>query len=518
MRNSTAIGGSPYFLPIVLLGAAGLGAWAYFTKGSVPAGAAVLATSVANTGPSGEYVFKPELAPALVQSLASQTFSVSDMTQPTMVTIAPQPQGVAVLPPLSALGWATQMNSTMSILAPLYLGTTTSTPVQRFLRAVPPGTENVLAGPNGMYAVLLYAGTLAKNLPPPGVPGTSAPGLLPPGPITPANTVASELPPDLRAATLDLLANGIDPSKMDALAIELDSDGFPDTAALLRKRAAVLRAGSPLPPLNSPNPLSIPQPAPPQVAPGGLAALLQGLGLPGFVPGNIPGIPQAVPQVAPPQVVPQVSPPQGQTATQMDALLQGLLGTAPLTAPPQVAPQVVDSSLKFVTAPNGLKVRAGAGVTFPEVSAPVSFGSRVQTVGQETSSGWTMLVSPPGFVCSSCPESPGGPWLSSTPPALAATSGSRAPKRARTTTGAIVSAMPPGVVAIVLAPSGLKLRSGPKTSYPQIGLLSRGAKVTVLQSIANGWTRVQPAIGGPAGFVCSTCVPTPSVNTGCSCG
>lgn len=490
------------FFPLVALGVLGLGAWAYFTRDNAPAGTAELAVKVANVGPHGEFVFKPEFAGGLVQSLASQTFSVPDASQPAMVTIAPQPQGIAVTPALSALGWATQMNTTMSILAPLYLATSTSTPVQRFLRAVPPGSETEFAGPNGMYAVLLYAGTLAKNLTPPGIP---APGLFP-SPTAPPQVVASELPPELRSATLDLLANGVDPIKMDALAAEIDKDGFHDTATLLRKRAAELRARSPLPLLNAPNPLSAPQ-AGPLAAPQNVFPQFPQAATPP-APGSLAALLNALPPMAPPQVAPQGT----QTVPGMDALLQGLLGR-PAAAPPVMPGTTVSASLKFVTAPNGLKVRTGPGVTFPEAGQMIPFGTRVQVVS-DTPSGWTLLVSPAGFVCSTCAEAPGGPWLSSTPPALAAVSGSRPSKRARTTTGAIVSATPPGVVARVLAPSGLRLRSAPKTSSKQVAHLPRGSVVTVLQSLANGWTRVQPATGCE-GFVCSTCV-TPT--SGCDCG
>lgn len=176
---------------------------------------------------------------------------------------------------------------------------------------------------------------------------------------------------------------------------------------------------------------------------------------------------------------------------------------------PASFPSAAPTQIRFVVAPSGLKLRSGPGVSFPEVGPVMPFGARVQ-VAQDVANGWTQLSSPAGFTCNNCAEAPGGPWLSSTPPALAAVPGSPPPMPAVSPTGVVVSTTVPGVTATVIAPSGLKLRSGAGTNFPQVGMmiLPNGTPVKVLQSAANGWTEVQPPTG-PSGFVCSTCAAAP---------
>jgi uncharacterized protein YgiM (DUF1202 family) len=167
------------------------------------------------------------------------------------------------------------------------------------------------------------------------------------------------------------------------------------------------------------------------------------------------------------------------------------------------------SQTRFVIAPDGLKLRSGPGVNFPEVGPAMPFGTRVQVV-QDVTNGWTQLSSPAGFTCNTCAEAPGGPWLSATPPGLAAAPGSPPAMPAVSPAGVVVSTTVPGVTATVIAPSGLKLRSGAGVNFPQVGMqvLPSGTVVKVLQSAANGWTQVQPPTG-PSGFVCSTCAEAP---------
>jgi uncharacterized protein YgiM (DUF1202 family) len=186
-------------------------------------------------------------------------------------------------------------------------------------------------------------------------------------------------------------------------------------------------------------------------------------------------------------------------------LPSGIPGVSPF----QPAGLTTAGQTRFVIAPDGLKLRGGPGVNFPEVGPAMPFGTRVQ-VAQDVTNGWTQLSSPAGFTCNTCAEAPGGPWLSSTPPGLAAAPGSPAAVPSVSPTGVVVSTTVPGVTATVIAPSGLKLRSGAGVNFPQVGMsvLPSGTVVTVLQSAANGWTQVQPPTG-PAGFVCSTCAEAP---------
>ncbi len=160
-------------IPLLLLGlgTAGLG-WAALAKRPVsPTGGAVskdLARRVADEGPRGEWVFKPEIADSIVKSLSGQTYQYVDPNLDDTVTIAPDPNGRPVPLSNTAMAWCRQQNDAKSILAPLYLAT--ATPQRRFLRAVKPGREQDYTGPETGYAVLLYAGAIARGDAPPGHP------------------------------------------------------------------------------------------------------------------------------------------------------------------------------------------------------------------------------------------------------------------------------------------------------------------------------------------------------------
>jgi len=240
----------PLIVPVLAGGAALAGLIAYFASKTPPvlpaAASEDLAGKVANRGPKGEYVFKPELAEALVRSLASQRYGYPDETTRSLVEIKPEATGAPLSPDVSALGWARSLNSSMTILAPLYLAV--ASPAKRFLRAVPAGQETDFAGGPGtvMYAVLLYAGALDSNLAPPGKPPSG-------GAVTPLTQIlpgtpeqqkaAAELPQELQMIALDALSNSRDPDALDKLADEIEKDGFVDFAKQLRKRSAELRLG-----------------------------------------------------------------------------------------------------------------------------------------------------------------------------------------------------------------------------------------------------------------------------------
>lgn len=85
-------------------------------------------------------------------------------------------------------------------------------------------------------------------------PQGSGPPLPPPPPnASPEEVVRYEMVPDLMNETLDLLANGRNAAAMNQAANELDKEGFPQVAALLRQRAIDIQTGRstlpiPLPP------------------------------------------------------------------------------------------------------------------------------------------------------------------------------------------------------------------------------------------------------------------------------
>jgi hypothetical protein len=186
----------------LLGGGALLGLWALTSKSpqqaEATAAADKLAALVSTTGPKGERMFLPEQAKNLLVQLSAATVTTPDLSQPSMVEYAPVPSGKAIPTDQSAFGWVSRENKDKSVLAPLYAVTTAAAKQRKFLRSVAPGTESDLAGPNGIYAVLAYAGTLAKGLQPPGtpplgvVPSPPAPPK-PPGP--PPQIVPPAVPP-----------------------------------------------------------------------------------------------------------------------------------------------------------------------------------------------------------------------------------------------------------------------------------------------------------------------------------
>lgn len=292
-------------IPLLILGGGGILAYALTHKNAsanVPTSAdtGLLASKYAVRGPNGEQVFLSPIAQTLVNSLASQTFTYPDASDSTYIQMAPDPKGNAISIELSAYGWAKRMNVTQSILAPLYLAEATN--AQRFLRAVDSGNETKYAGPGGMYAVLLYAGTLARGLVPPGQPGQ----MPAPAPMEPQAATLTALPPDLVAAYQSLLAaSNPDPDQLEAVAAQLDLYGIPGSD-LLRTKASDLRrmqappapvqiAPPPAPP--PPMPTFIP-PAPSYIPPAPLPPL------PDPIPAFIPGVVDTPPApVAPTPVV-----------------------------------------------------------------------------------------------------------------------------------------------------------------------------------------------------------------------
>jgi uncharacterized protein YgiM (DUF1202 family) len=254
----------------------------------------------------------------------------------------------------------------------------------------------------------------------------SAAPALPPTPG--ADKATSELPPDLRAEAAALLATGQDPVKMEQVAAELDKDGFHDTAALLRKRAADLRAAQ--------------------------AAAL-------------PGVPSAP-------------------------------GGAAALPSPQT---IVSAARRFVVAPSGLKVRSGPSTSTPEVAAVIPFGTQVN-VTSDRPDGWTQISSPAaGFVCNTCPQAPGGPWLSPTAPGGVAVVPSPS-----TPSGTAVIPVGFTTTRFVIAPSGLNVRSLATPNSTLLRTLPPGTPVQVVQEGPNGWTQISSPV---AGFVCNTCPAAP---------
>ena len=119
-----------------------------------------------------------------------------------------------------------------------------------------------------------------------------------------------------------------------------------------------------------------------------------------------------------------------------------------------------DGRTRFVTI-SGLNVRSGAGTTFA-VFDRLAWDCRVTVDG--TSEGWSKISAPvAGFVSAA--------YLSTDPPSERATR--------------------------YVAPSTLNVRSGPGESYPVVGTLAGGAKVTGVRT-ADAWTRIVSPLAGYA--------------------
>lgn len=264
----------------IALGAAALGGiiWAVKSSGGAPpsgAKLADLADRVATKMPRGEYAFKPESAQGIVGGLATKFYEWPDPNERRVVRVKPNLKGSPITLEVSAMGWAQSMNKTQSILAMLTMATTA--PGDQLMRAVAPGTESQYASAGGLYGVLLYAGTLDKQLPPPGTPPlTIDPNA--PIPLDALDAVRQELAahPDLLVRVIDILQNGGDPDAIDAFAAQLEAQGLKATPALLHKLAAQLRQLKGVKPATPAGPTPTPVPgggAPAPVAPPGLPGL-----------------------------------------------------------------------------------------------------------------------------------------------------------------------------------------------------------------------------------------------------
>jgi uncharacterized protein YraI len=464
---------------------------------------------VALRGPRGEQVLKPDLAEPLVRSLAAHRYSYPEPANKNLVEITPEPSGMPIGLDLSAMGWARVMNTTQTILAPVYLATPSSQ--KRFLRAVTPGTELELAGPGGMYAVLLYAGTLSKNLPPPGVP--SAPGVPgAPAPKPPLQQAEEELPVELRAAFQDLLANGKDPLSMERLADELEKEGFSKSAALLRRRAADLRAAYASSAPSAPTPVPAPVPAPPAPLP-----------VPVPIPEPVPSgavmqtgtvrapsglLLRSGPSTSAPQIVLMpfgssiLFEPSG-TPGWASVLYAGRRGYASLEwiTPTGVGPAPAPPSsetIAYVKAPSGLMLRSGPGSSNPPVMASaMPYGSQVTLLGGSapgTPGGWAKVsyAGKEGYASTD--------WLSSAPAGALQATPYGSPSSAPSPTG--VYAIRPGGSATVTAPSGLNLRAS-APSGTVLALMPKGSVVRIIEvgptsATPQGWVRATYA--GKTGF------------------
>lgn len=221
-------------------------------------------------GPSGEHVFKPDIAANILRSLAAQLYTHPNVADAGHVQVHIDPSGAPPSANLSALGWAREQNKTQSIMAPVYMAEASA--ADRFLQATPPGKERFDGG--NLYAVLAYPGVLERGESPPGRP--PEPGALPvaPPPVSPMQAAQAQIPPDLLSTYKELLIKGNDVGEMQRVASVLDSNGLHDAAEQLRKRAADLQiVAVPGPPLPSvpgpvPRPMPAPMPVPSRPPPG----------------------------------------------------------------------------------------------------------------------------------------------------------------------------------------------------------------------------------------------------------
>lgn len=450
----------PLIVP-VLLGLSALGlTWASFAKrpGTMPSAAAAdLAQRVANKGPNGEWVFKPEFADSIVRSLSSQSYMYTEAGSREVVKIAPDPTGRPIPSSNTAMAWARNMNARYSILAPLYMAT--ATPQDRFLRGVPPGSEDETTGPETGYAVLLYAGAIESGVAPPGrPPGGGAITPLPPGPgpLPPGPPDGRGEDPAWRAQIKtkleDLIANGKDPAYLDAVAAYAERHGFVTEAARLRAKATQLRRAVP-PPEPRPEPGPEPYPQPPSPFP----------------------IPPPVP------VPPPVLEPQFARVTTND--------------PPP------DGDLKIRNAPSATARQTG-GAAKDSVVAVLQWnadGNNLWSRIISTSGGKGGWLPGTGFVpqrflkpASAPGPIPAPPDILPFPPPPGPTPGPTV-QQARVTTS-------------VASPLGdLKIRSGPSPTAAQTGGALKDSLVDILQwnaATAGGytWARIRSYSGGTGGW------------------
>lgn len=282
-------------IPIVLLGGglAALGYAALAKRPTVLQGAVAqeLLSRLANKGPKGEFVFKPDVATSVLRSLASKQYVFADPNDRSVVRVLPNQTGAPLSASSAATSWVSAMNSQFSILAPLTIATTADQ--QAFLRAVPAGQEDEFTGAETGYAVLLYVGTIDRNLAPPGqppgggtitpippggpggltIPPGGIPGLIPlpapGGPPTSPEDADAKMRALIKKQLEDLCLNGQNPDQLDAVAAEVEKFGFFAEAECLRKKAAALRAKPPAPAVITPaGPVPVPAVVPvPTLAP-----------------------------------------------------------------------------------------------------------------------------------------------------------------------------------------------------------------------------------------------------------
>lgn len=414
--------------PLTLLALAALGggvAWWLWKKAPSSlsaAGAAMadLAAKVCGKGPRGEYAFNPDIAQNLVRMLSAMTYSYPSQLDQSMVKIATNPSGAPIDPSQTALGWATRMNSNHSILAPLYMTQPANTQ-DKFLRAVDPGTESEYAGPGGMYAVLAYVGAFARSTFP-GAPPNSVPGEVP-LPTSDVAIINGELPPAVAGPVIDLLQNGQDPTGMISVASRLEQDNCPQSAAILRRRAAALSGGSAPAPQPVPNPLPPPpSPAPPSAPLPAVTAVPPNV----FHVNNPAGARVYADRTDRSPLLTTL--PNGTSLSLVAQTVDNVWGQIanPLTGWLQASDLVPDAlpsggnqgmtnlngTPGTVVAPDGLKVRQGPGTNFPEVQPGFLLQNGSQVLLGDSQGGWVQILQPlQGWTCSTCPEAPGGPWI-----------------------------------------------------------------------------------------------------------
>ena len=151
-----------------------------------------------------------------------------------------------------------------------------------------------------------------------------------------------------------------------------------------------------------------------------------------------------------------------------------------------------------VTAPRGLDLRYT-----PDVNRPANGfmpSGQIVDVLSVTKNGWvyihSRILSRPFYVCMSCAEVPGGPWL-------VPVSAAEMPE----------IAMPRGYVGPgkyrITAPRGLDLRFSPDVNRPAIGSISQGQIVDVLNVAPNGWVHIYSSTLPQPYFVCMSCPEVP---------
>jgi len=167
-------------------------------------------------------------------------------------------------------------------------------------------------------------------------------------------------------------------------------------------------------------------------------------------------------------------------------------GTAPAPSasePPETTPAPEGRTATIVNASTGLRVRSGPGTSYDTVGS-LRNGSTV-TVVADAGGGWYQITfdgGKTGYIMGAYISD--GSAASPAPSATPAPSPTPAPSATPAPSGG-------GRATIVNAANGLRVRSGPGTSYEAVGSLRNGQSINVVSDAGGGWYQI--TFTGPTG-------------------